>query len=95
MKFELHFTEGFTGQTISIEIEGMIVAEFSAHTRFQTGLAHIETLDVQDGEEVSIKLSDPMTSVHFDVNASHPFVRFALQDGVLIKSETDKRPGYL
>lgn len=95
MKLELHFTEGFSGQEISIEIEGRTVAEFSARTKFQTGLAHIVMLDLQAGQEVTIKFSDPKTSVHLDVDASHPFVIFALQDGVLTTSKTDTRPGYL
>ncbi|MFL4468364.1 hypothetical protein ACERZ8_00200 [Tateyamaria armeniaca] len=95
MKLELHFTEGFSGQQISIHVNGRTVAEFSALTRFQTGLAHIEVLDLPDGEEVVIDFSDPKTSVHLDVDASHPFVTFALEHGVLTTHKTNTRPGYL
>lgn len=95
MQLELHFTEGFSGEEISILVEGRIVAEFSAQTKFQTGLAHIETLDLPVGEEVVVNFSKPETSVHLDVDASHPFVTFALQDEVLITRKTDIRPGYL
>lgn len=95
MKLELHFTEGFSGQEISIHVADRIVAEFSAQTKFQTGLAHIEMLDLRDGQEVVINFSDPKTSVHLDVDASHRFVTFALQDGKLTTRKTDTRPGYL
>lgn len=95
MQIELHFTEGFSGEEISILVEGRIVAEFSAQTKLQTGLAHIEMLDLPDGEEVVVKITRPKTSVHLDVDASHPFVTFALQDGVLLTRKTDLRPGYV
>lgn len=95
MQIELHFTEGFSGEEISILVEGRIVAEFSAQTKLQTGLAHIEMLDLPDGEEVVVNINRPKTSVHLDVDASHPFVTFALQDGVLLTRKTDLRPGYV
>lgn len=95
MNIELQFTEGFTGQKISIRIEGEIVADFTAQTKFQTGLAHIEVLDLQDGEEVTVTIGEPEIELRLDVDASQPFVTFALQDGILNVSKTDKRPGYL
>lgn len=95
MKLELQFTEGFSGQEVSIEVEGRTVAEFAPRTKLQTGLAHIEVLDLHHGQEVTINFSNPKASVHLDVDASQPFVTFAVQDGVLTTNTTDTRPGYL
>ena len=95
LNIELQFTEGFTGQNISIRVEGEIVANFTAQTKFQTGLAHIEMLDLRDGKEVTVTIGEPEIELRLDVDASQPFITFVLQDGTLNVSKTDKRPGYL
>ena len=95
MGFEFQFTEGFSGQLVSISVEGETRAEFVAQTKFQTGLAHIEQLDLPDGKEVTVSIGDMDIELHLDVDATRPFIVFALRDGALIATSFATQPGYL
>lgn len=95
MAFEFQFTDGFSGQTVAIRAEGETRAEFVAQTKFQTGLAHIEMLDLPDGKEVTVTIGDTDIELHLDVDATRPFIIFTLRDGALTATMSATQPGYL
>jgi hypothetical protein len=51
---ELHFQEHFAGDPVEIRVNNRRVAAFLAKTRYQIGLAHIEKLKIDDGDEVTV-----------------------------------------
>lgn len=93
--FEIHFQEGFSGEPVELMAGDAIVSQFTVQTRFQTGLARIEILDLCDGEEVMIRIGEEESGSTFRVDATRIFVTVTLQDGVLQIKHTDIRPGYL
>jgi hypothetical protein len=60
-QIELHFQERFSGEAIEIEVDGGKVAAFSAKTRYQIGLAHVETISVLDNSKIKLRISDSFT----------------------------------
>ncbi|WP_316290898.1 hypothetical protein [Aestuariicoccus sp. MJ-SS9] len=99
--FEFQFTEGFTGQTVTLVVDAEPRAEFLARTKLMTGLANIMPLSLPDGKEVTLRVADasrPETkpvSVTVTVDATTPFYVIAWQDGALDVTSTARRPGYL
>lgn len=53
---ELHFRGGFDGQAIEVMINGRPVASFTARTRTQIGLAHIEKLEINEDDSVVVRV---------------------------------------
>lgn len=93
--FEFHFQEGFRGERVKLQCGDSVPIEILARTRFQTGLAHIETLELTDGQEVSIHITELDIETTFKVDAAKPFVTLTIVDGLLRVGNTATRPGYL
>jgi hypothetical protein len=55
---ELHFQEGFTGQTVTLAVDGQARSAFEARTRTQTGLARIETLEAGPGQTITVGIPE-------------------------------------
>ena len=91
---EIHFTEGFTGQSVIIEAGDRRIAEPELRTRFQTGLAHIETLDLEEGEKVSFH-AEGIEEKSFTAETERPFVVVRLDNGALDIAKSHDRPGYV
>ena len=53
---ELHFRDGFRGEAVEVQVNGATVASFAARTRPQIGLAHVETIQVGERDEVVIQV---------------------------------------
>lgn len=100
-EFEFQFTDGFTGQTVSLVVDGTTRAEFRAQTKFTTGLAQIVPLALPHGKEVTLRVTDtdrpdPMPiSQTVTVDAATPFYVIAWTQGGLSITPTALRPGYL
>ncbi|WP_048709316.1 hypothetical protein [Microvirga massiliensis] len=60
---ELHFREGFDGQEIEVMVNGQPVASFTARTRMQIGLAHIEKLEIGEGDSVIVRIGNTERTV--------------------------------
>lgn len=91
---EIHFAEGFTDESAEIHFGDKVVRVDALNTRFQIGLAHIEPLLLEDGEGVTIEISDGQRLlVQFD--AQKPFIVLSLQDGRLTAEIKEQRPGYV
>lgn len=71
------------------------LATVTLKTRMQTGLAHVETLHLTDGEEVTLVCEERHLTSKIKVDATQPFIIVALMDGVFEIVVTDQMPGYL
>ncbi len=58
MVFELHFQEGFCGEEGTILLDGQVIATVTLVSRPQTGLAHIERLDIKPDQKLQVLLSN-------------------------------------
>jgi hypothetical protein len=92
---EFHFREGFRGVRIDILGGGRVLAQVLAKTRFQSGLAHIEILELHDGDEVQLLIGELNLETDIKVDATRPFVLVELMDGNLRVEDTATRPGYV
>ncbi len=92
---EFHFTEGFREQSAQILCDGEKLASFTLTSAFQTGLAHIEILQLDEGKEVAIEIGDQPLRATAVVDAAHPFVVVALEGDRLDLAVLASRPGYV
>lgn len=92
---EIHFTEVFSGQGAQLLIPDQDPITLTLQTRFQTGLAHVETLELSDGKEVHLKLDEPDLEATITVDATRPFVVVGLQEDRLSVTYEVTTPGYL
>jgi hypothetical protein len=74
---ELHFQELFSGEHVEVLHNGRTVAAFAAKTRMQIGLAHIEHLDVVDGDTVAVVVEGQRIEVPLAPDADRYLVRLA------------------
>jgi hypothetical protein len=93
--FEFHFREGFTGQTFEIVSAGIVRATVTARTRLQIGLAHIEAIELHDGEEVLIRQKATQNETSIRVHHDRPFVVLQWVNGKLEAEAIGQSPGYL
>lgn len=92
---EFHFQEIFCGERIDIMINDEIQAQVMAKTRFQTGLAHIETIELCDGEEVTLVIGELDLKARVHVDVTKPYVTVNMTDGQLRLENIATSPGYL
>lgn len=92
---EFHFVEFFSNDRIDISVGDEVRSQVVATTKFQTGLAHIERLELHDGEKVSLRIeeSNLETTLKVDINA--PFIIVRLTDRQLRAEAAPTSPGYL
>jgi hypothetical protein len=92
---EFHFQEGFSGELVTVAVDGVLRAQFEARTRLQTGVAHIELVAVAPGQTVTIAV--PIHSVHgeYQISESDHWVTINLVDNKLVIQRSEGSPGYL
>jgi len=91
---EVHFQEVFSGEEIHIYVNGRRRASLTARTRFQTGLAAIETLEVHEGEEVMIT-TDDNAQARTSAASAYPYIIVKMVGGRLDLQSAAQQPGYL
>ena len=92
---EIHFQEIFSGERIEVLAGGAIVADVTARTRFQTGLAHIERLRLHDGEEVTLRIPALGLETKAMIEAARPYLAVTLNNGQLSAHNVAACPGYV
>ena len=92
---EIHFQEIFSGERIEVLAGGAIVADVTAKTRFQTGLAHIERLRLRDGEEVTLRIPALGLETKAMIEAARPYLAVTLSNGRLSAHSVVACPGYV
>lgn len=95
MDCELHLQEGFAGETVDLEVDGVQVARIAARTRMQTGLAHIQKLALHPGQTVAVRLQGSNLFTQHRVAAGQPYIQVTLDNGALRIKATETSPGYL
>ena len=94
-EYELHFQEGFGGETVEVLVEGESVARFEVKTRHQISLAHIQSLDLKPGQKVTIRILPPPITKSFRVTKDEKFTKVNFVEKELRVEPTDKSPGYV
>jgi hypothetical protein len=98
-KFEIHFQEGFDGNDVSILLNDEEIQHKSMTTRMQTSLAHLQNVDANPGDVVTIVFNDedledgPQYTVCLDQEKNYLVVN-KLNNRIALDT-TDKMPGYL
>lgn len=95
MQCEFHFQEGFTGETVTLSVDGEVRAQFEARTRLQTGLARIESLELTPGQTVAIAVSAPGLGAKHRAAAGDRWITVNRVDGTLVVQSATRRPGYV
>lgn len=93
--YEFHFQEGFTGQTVSLAVDGETHVRFEAHTRLQTGLARIETLELDPDQTVTIAVPDRALHEKYHVAEGDRWISINLVGRTLVVRPEQRSPGYL
>jgi hypothetical protein len=92
---EFHFQEGFTGEVVTLEIDGREIARFNARTRFQTGLAQIETVALEDGQVVTIRVPERSLTELYQKAPGDRWVAVNIAGGKLSVRSVEASPGYV
>jgi len=92
--YELHFQEGFTGQTVEVLVDDAVVASFEARTRMQISLAHIERMALAPAQVVTIRVGGSISG-SITADKDKTFIKINLKDNKLILDAASSTPGYL
>lgn len=96
-KLTIHFQEGFSGQTVELWRGKKRLGAWPMTTRLQTGVAHIETIEVEPGERLRLKMPDDGVEASFAApgqDGAH--VILVNHDGQELRVKTaEDEPGYL
>lgn len=92
---EVHFTDGFFQDDMTVLLDGAELAHLTLTTRMQTGLADILTLHIDSGKEVTLRCVNKSLEAAFTVDAATPFVGVSLRDDNFELTMSDQQPGYL
>jgi len=95
MIVELHFQDGFSGETVEVEVDGTLVARFVAKTRYQINLAHIEAVELAHGQTLTIRLVETGVSVGIPVVGAEKYYEISNISGQISVNPTDELPKYL
>lgn len=77
---EIHFQEYFDGEPVEVRINNRQIAAFPATTRYQIGLAHIEKVKIDDGDQVTVVVAGQTIRVPLTGDVDVYVVRLA--DGI-------------
>lgn len=92
---EFHFQEGFTGENVTLSVDGETRVRFDARTRLQTGLSQIESLNLDPGQTVTIAVPSIPILVEYQVVEGDRWVTINMVDRALVVRPAQRRPGYL
>lgn len=92
--YELHFQEGFAGETVVVLVDDAVVARFEARTRMQIGLAHIEKVPLSPGQVVTIRVGRS-AATSLTVEPARTFIEINYRGDALSIEAMPSSPGYL
>jgi hypothetical protein len=93
--YEFHFQEGFAGETVTVAVDGQTRVSFKARTRLQTGLARIESLQLDPGQTVAIAVPELALHQTYRVAEGDRWITINLVGGALVVRPAQASPGYL
>jgi hypothetical protein len=95
MIVELHFEDGFAGETIEVLVDGEVRATFRAKTRYQVNLARVEPVDVKPAHVLAVRVKETGTYAARLVDGPDKyFVVSNRPEGVSL-TRTDEMPKHL
>lgn len=92
---EFHFQEGFTGHVVTLAVDGKVQLSSETQTRYQIGLARIETFELTSGQTVTIEVPDLKIGETYEVGESDQWVSVNRIDHSLVIRPEIQSPGYL
>jgi len=95
MNAELHFQDGFSGETVEVLVNGEVKASFVAKTRYQINLAHIEPVSLTIGDTLSIRIKEPPASVDIKIESDHAYYVISKRGQALFVERTGDLPKYM
>lgn len=92
---ELHFTDTFSGEEITVLLNGEEVQTFQAKTKFQIGLAEVIHLKSKTGDVIDIML--PQLDINERIILADPprYIIIRLVDRKLMIEQTSQQQRYL
>ncbi len=94
MVCEIHFREGFTGELVEVTVQGEARMRRELRTRLQIGVAHIEELRVQPGQEAVVALPASGVRAAIEFGDTDRWITVDLEDGALVVRRAESSPGY-
>lgn len=92
---ELHLQDGFVGENIEVLVNGEHRAEFQAKTRYQINLAHVEEVDLEVGDTLTVKIKGSTHSADLKIKKVHTFYVISNRAGDLLVNPTDEPQRYM
>lgn len=94
-RVELHFQEGFSGETVFISAGAKLLSSFRLWTRPQIGLARIEPLQLTPGQTVTVAIPELSLESGIQITGRERWITVNLSEGALILQAAQEQPGYL
>lgn len=91
---EFHFQEFFRGEEIRILVNGEPVVAFTATTRPQIGLAHVQPVQTEEGDHVTVCV-DGVGEQSVDIEKGVAYWIVNLVDGALTVAPGRDSPRYM
>jgi hypothetical protein len=92
---ELHFQDGFSGESIEVLVDGKVRAVFTAKTRYQINLAHIAKVDLKPGQKLAIRVENTGGTIEFPTSGTGKYYVISKNFEQIVVKRTDNMPGYL
>jgi len=95
MIVELHFQDGFEGETIEVSVNHALRARITPKTRYQINLAHMETVEVEEGDMLKLHAPESKISAEIRVERNHKYYMISRRADKLLVKPTGELPKYL
>lgn len=92
---ELHLQDGFAGEEIEILVNGEHRAEFRAKTRYQINLAHVEEVDLEVGDTLTVRIKDTAHAADQKIDKVQKFYVISKRANDLLVNPTDEPQRYM
>ena len=95
MIVELHFQDGFNGESIDVLVDGGVRAAFTAKTRYQINLAHVAEVDLKPGQKLAIRVENAGDLVELPSDSTGKYFVISKNLEQIVVKRADNMPGYL
>ena len=95
MQLELHFQDGFSGETIEVLVDGQVQAQLQLKTRYQINLAHVEQLAVEPAQDLMVRSADTGEAIKVPVDIGKAYYIISKRQEHLVVDATDQLTRYM
>ena len=93
--YEVHFGEGFDHDAVTMLVDGKPYKKLLLTTKMQLGLAHIERVDLNPRQVVTVHLDSSGIEAESRLQKSKSILKVVKQDKAVVIESTDVSPGYV